>query len=115
MKPERHIWDEGSTHRSVAGKEYDEIWDYAEQLEEENEALKGNDDGTEKCMNCGSMVEQVWHADDDMWNKLSGYPDGNGLLCTRCFDRAAREQSVYLYWACQPDSFPIYADVPESK
>ena len=76
------------------------------QLEAENEALKGNDDGTEKCMNCESMVEQVWHTEDDAWNKLSGYPDGNGLLCIRCFDRKAQEQGVYLYWACQPDSFP---------
>jgi regulator of replication initiation timing len=33
LKPERHIWEEGSTHRGVAGKEYDEVWDYAEQLE----------------------------------------------------------------------------------
>jgi hypothetical protein len=41
MKPERHIWDEGSTHRAVAGKEYDEVWDYAEQLEAENERLIG--------------------------------------------------------------------------
>lgn len=32
-KPNRHIWEEDSTHRSVAGKEYDEVWDYAEQLE----------------------------------------------------------------------------------
>ena len=40
MKPERHIWDEDSTHRAVAGKEYDEVWDYAEQLKAENEALR---------------------------------------------------------------------------
>ena len=37
MKPERHVWDEGSTHRAVAGKEYDEVWDYAEELEAELE------------------------------------------------------------------------------
>ena len=127
MKPERYIWEEDSTHRAVAGKEYDEVWDYAEQLEEEfaelddahnvtklvlheleaeNEALKGHDDGTEKCMSCESMVEQTWRTEDDAWNKLSGYPDGNGLLCIRCFDRKAQEQGVYFYWACQPSSFP---------
>lgn len=33
QKPERHVWEEGSTHRAVAGKEYDEVWDYAEALE----------------------------------------------------------------------------------
>lgn len=33
MKPERHVWEDDSTHRAVAGKEYDEVWDYAEQLE----------------------------------------------------------------------------------
>ena len=32
-KPKRHIWEEGSTHRAVAGKEYDEAWDYIEYIE----------------------------------------------------------------------------------
>jgi len=32
-RPIRHIWEEGSVHRSVAGEEYDKVWDYAEQLE----------------------------------------------------------------------------------
>ena len=41
MKPERHVWDEDSTHRAVAGKEYDEVWDYAEQLEAELEEERG--------------------------------------------------------------------------
>ena len=40
MKPERHVWDEGSTHRAVAGKDYDEVWDYAEQLEADVKALR---------------------------------------------------------------------------
>ena len=40
-KPNRHLWKEGSTHRAVAGKEYDEVWDYVDQLEAENVALKG--------------------------------------------------------------------------
>ena len=75
-------------------------------LKRENEALKGVDDGTEKCMTCDSMVEQVWHVSDELWNRLSGYPEGNGLLCTRCFDRKAQEQGVHLYWACQPSSYP---------
>jgi len=35
MKPKRHIWEEGSTHRAVAGKEYDEVWDYVDELEAE--------------------------------------------------------------------------------
>ena len=39
MKPERHVWEDDSTHRAVAGKEYDEVWDYAEQLEDKSEAL----------------------------------------------------------------------------
>lgn len=39
-KPNRHTWEEDSTHRSVAGYEYDEVWDYAEQLEAENERLR---------------------------------------------------------------------------
>jgi hypothetical protein len=70
------------------------------------EALKGSDDGTEKCMECDSMVEQVWHVDDELWNNISGYPEGNGILCTRCFDRKAQELGIYLYWTCQLNSYP---------
>lgn len=40
MKPKRHIWGEGSTNRSVGGDYYDDVWDYAEQLEAENEKIK---------------------------------------------------------------------------
>lgn len=75
------------------------------ELKAENEALKGKDDGTEKCMNCASMVEQVWNAPDELWNTLSGYPQGNGVLCARCFDREAKKQGIFLYWSCQPDQF----------
>ena len=32
-KPKRHVWEEGSTHRAVSGKEYDEVWDYVAELE----------------------------------------------------------------------------------
>ena len=39
-KPNRHIWEEDSTHRSVAGDEYDEVWDYAEWLEAKLRVLK---------------------------------------------------------------------------
>ena len=77
------------------------------------EFLKGDDDGTERCFDCGSMVEQVWHASDEHWTKLSGYTQGDGVLCSRCFDRKARERGVYLYWSCQLDSFP--ANILEGK
>ena len=40
MKPERHIWEEDSTHRMVDGEYYDAVWDYAEQLDAENEGLR---------------------------------------------------------------------------
>ena len=52
-KPTRHEWEEGSTHRSVAGKEYDEVWDYVAQLEAENSALK------RECENWKGLYEIV--------------------------------------------------------
>ena len=39
-RPNRHTWEESSTHRYMAGKEYDEIWDYAEWLEDDFERLE---------------------------------------------------------------------------
>ena len=99
--------------RDIAMSENQRLTKIVEDYEEENAALKaematlkGDDDGTEQCMNCGSMVEQTWHVSDELWNNLSGYPQGNGVLCPRCFDRKALKRGVYLYWACQPDSYP---------
>ena len=80
--------------------------DLYEQLEAENRALKGNDDGTEKCMRCSSMVEQIWNVSNELWDELSGYPKGDGILCSRCFDKKAREKGIYLFWTCQPNSYP---------
>ena len=38
-KPNRRVWETGSTNRSVAGEFYDKVWDYAEALEAENASL----------------------------------------------------------------------------
>jgi len=52
-KPNRHTWEEDSTHHSVAGDEYDEVWDYAEQLEAKNERLQTRRDQHTYCAYCG--------------------------------------------------------------
>ena len=39
-RPKRIIWEEGSIHRSVAGKEYDELWDYIDYMEQELDFLR---------------------------------------------------------------------------
>jgi len=98
---------------SLLKNENERLTKHVEDYKEENaalkggiEILKGDDDGTERCMICGSMVEQIWHVSDELWNELSGYPQGDGILCSRCFDRKARDKGVYLYWTCQLGSYP---------
>jgi hypothetical protein len=34
-----------------------------------------------------------------LWQELTGFQDGGGVACPRCFERLAREQSVFLRWA----------------
>ena len=54
-KPNRRVWETGSTNRSVAGEFYDKVWDYAEALEAENasltEKVEGYADALEKIVN----------------------------------------------------------------
>lgn len=72
---------------------------------------------------CGRPVEVVWRASSGVWNYVvtgqdqtvytvregaAGGPveeraeGAGGILCLRCFDRAARERGVYLAWESRP-------------
>ena len=42
--------------------------------------------GSEVCGECGRIVGQVWHVDDQLWREVMG--GEGGLLCIPCFDRA---------------------------
>jgi len=88
-------------------------------LRKESIEIRGIDDGTEKCMECGCMVESVWHTSDDLWLKYSGFENLGGVLCMRCFDRkyeAAKQEERrdgkshgILYWdAHEGEDFITY-------
>jgi len=56
---------------------------------------------SELCHECGrpyysSIGDTWWHADDGLWNKITGGPDG--LLCPPCFTRKCNELGILIYW-----------------
>src|SRR5436189_74128 len=52
----------------------------------------------EFCHDCGRRQPLIWHADDNVWEVITGRTDGGGVLCPQCFDRRAEAVGVMLYW-----------------
>ena len=67
---------------------------------------------TEICGRCGGKVGLVWHAPDELWWRLSGYPTDAGVLCERCFDERARREGEHLCWECADGTWPSCAGNP---
>lgn len=54
---------------------------------------------TERCGVCGWKVGMVWWCDNPiMWVLVTGYSEGEGVLCMQCFDDRAHKQGIYLQW-----------------
>ena len=49
----------------------------------------------EFCKDCGARQPIVWHATDDLWDRISG--DKN-VLCPNCFDKRADQKGILLMW-----------------
>lgn len=49
----------------------------------------------EFCKECGRTQPLVWHAEDDVWELISG---GMGILCPECFDKRAWKAGYALMW-----------------
>jgi len=60
----------------------------------------------EVCDHCGVEYYAVWRAPDVLWKRLSGRTDGSGLLCMACFEEAALQGNIALYWECAEGLFP---------
>lgn len=64
----------------------------------------------EVCQKCGESVRYVWHAPDKLWKDVTGFMDGNGVLCLRCFDGLVWERlHRFLYWSCDTRGYPSYS------
>ncbi len=62
----------------------------------------------ERCQECEKAYESIWQAPDDLWTKIVGVANGSGLFCLQCFDDAARERGIYLYWECAGKEYPAH-------
>lgn len=47
----------------------------------------------DRCQQCGNK-NIVWSADNDLWNKVMGSP--NGIICPQCFEKIAKEKGVSI-------------------
>lgn len=64
----------------------------------------------EICQRCGKPYNLVWHAPDKLWKEVTGFQDGNGILCPKCFAVLVWEQlHTFLYWSCDVRLYPRHA------
>lgn len=52
------------------------------------------------CQNCGGE-NPVWSADNDLWNKINGSPDG--ILCPNCFVKKGIARGINMFGLNIPD------------
>jgi hypothetical protein len=53
---------------------------------------------TEICNFCGSKVEYIWWSDDYLWKILTGYKNGEGISCMKCFEKLAQKHKLLIRW-----------------
>lgn len=65
----------------------------------------------ESCYDCGDRYGRfgmLWWAggsDSTLWNTVTGFEDGDGLLCPSCFQKRADQKGVLLDWSVKARSF----------
>lgn len=53
----------------------------------------------EICNHCGRKMEAVWWCPSNLlWAELTGWREGGGCACMRCFDRLAEEKGIFFIW-----------------
>jgi hypothetical protein len=52
----------------------------------------------EFCHDCGVRQPLTWLASDELWKEVTGYREGEGVYCPRCFQRRARQCGIFLRW-----------------
>lgn len=68
------------------------------------------DEITEVCQKCGGACELVWHAPDKLWRDVTGFKDGEGILCVNCFAALVwKRKHRFLYWSCDIRRYPRHA------
>lgn len=57
---------------------------------------------TEICGLCGGKVGVVWWCEEALWERLTGWPDGEGVACIGCFDDLAAREGLIFQWVPRP-------------
>lgn len=64
---------------------------------------KGGNEG-EHCRRCKKLYHEVYEVSDELWKKVIGWENGEGLLCLECFTRMAFEKGIAIFWEGKEDS-----------
>ncbi len=57
----------------------------------------------EVCSNCDKEYSLCYWVPNEMWNEVSGFHHGEGLLCITCFDALAKKKKItaFLRWSVE--------------
>jgi hypothetical protein len=71
---------------------------------------------SETCNICWKKSETVWLTSDSLFKKVvANEIDYHKTICQECFERAAREKKISLYWECKENEYPSSAPMENSN
>ena len=65
--------------------------------------LHKNDPEGEHCRSCKKLYHEVYEVSDELWKKVTGWKNGEGLLCLECFTKLALQKGVHIFWRGEND------------
>lgn len=69
----------------------------------------GDNEG-EYCRKCYKLYHEVYEVSDKLWKKVTGWKNGEGLLCIECFTKIAFGKGIAIFWKGKEDSDEKYKD-----
>jgi hypothetical protein len=60
--------------------------------------LYKNDPEGEHCRNCKKLYHEVYTVPGRLWKQVTGWKNGEGLLCMDCFTKLALEKNISIFW-----------------
>ena len=53
----------------------------------------------------GSDIYQVYRVSDEIWRTVTGFQNGEGTLCLKCFTEKAFKENIHIHWEGEKNSF----------
>lgn len=59
----------------------------------------------ETCCICGQQYHEVYKVSDSLWSDVTGFQNGEGMVCLTCFTQKAYKKNISIYWEGEKSSF----------